>query len=418
MTDFTTSRSGFSLRRSAAAWACLVIWLTVSCVPGSTPSAPTDPSITSTDTATIPDPTPNQVTVSPTASLGTQITLSVDQSGSAAFQPVDISAKYEAAMEGLPDGVYVLDRSVDGSAGTEELDFVEVLGDSRGSLVAIGQIVRADRLYFDGKETWALAGYPTSTTRYVIGLSERSATTFQVCLEGWDTPSPAGNWLATICTPPDQAQPGSVSIELISLRSRERSLLEIQSHSDRRNADNSIFWVTEDSFIASVGLQDEPCLVRIEEQSMSCAIDLLGKPILAVSSEWMVVRPSVVEAQRIEVISVGCFTNSAECTPVAEIASEELGAALFEWSPNGEKLGVEFGVMLGSTRTRIGFYDATDWDYHELAELPPDHGIVGWCPDGHCMLVSGEATYLVDLDGNITDLGLVLSDPIGLIRVP
>jgi hypothetical protein len=34
------------------------------------------------------------------------------------------------------------------------------------------------------------------------------------------------------------------------------------------------------------------------------------------------------------------------------------------------------------------------------------------------MVVSGETTYLVNLDGKVIDLALELSDPIGLIQIP
>jgi hypothetical protein len=325
---------------------------------------------------------------------------------------------YAAAIEDLPAGLYVLDRSVERSTDTEELAFIELLGDSRVSLAAIGHMIRADRLFFDGENTWLLAGYPTTRERYLIDFSTKSAFAFRVCVERWNSPSPSGKWLAIICTPSDEPQPGHVTIELISLRNRERFLLEIPSHSGRRNASNMTFWVTEDSFIASLGQQDEPCLVRIDEQAMSCAVALLGKPFVAVSVDWMVVQPSVAESQRMEVISLDCFDHSADCFPIAEIASEELGAALFEWSPDGEKLGVEFGVMLGATSTRIGFYDTTNWQYHELAELPRDHGIVGWCPNGQCLVASGEDSYLIELDGTVTKLSLSFSDPIAVVQVP
>ena len=419
-----TKRFNLDPARVLAVSACLLISLNVSCVPPRTQTAPTATSGAFLETATIAEPSPlptmeaPQATVPGASPFGTPIASTIDRDGAASFQPVKFAVRYDAAIEQLPGGLYVLNVLVDRSAGIEAVAYSEVLGDSTGSMVSIGEIVRAYRVFFDGENTWLLAGFPTTNERSLIDLSDKSAATFHVCLEGWDTPSPSGNSLATICTPPDQPQPGQVAIELISLRNRGRVLLEIPSHSGRRNASNSIFWVTEESFIASVGPQDEPCLVRVDQQAMLCAVALLGKPIVVVSSDWIVVQPSVAEAQRVEVVSLDCFSRSADCVPVAEIASEELGAALFQWSPNGERLGVEFGVMLGSTSTRIGFYDTSGWQYHELAEFPPDHGIVGWCPDALCLVVSGEATYLVNLDGKVTNLALELSDPIAVIRVP
>jgi len=419
-----TKRFNLDPARVLAVSACLLIWLNVSCVPPRALTAPTATSGAFLETATIEEATDlptveaTQATVPQASPFGTPIASNIDRDGAASFQPVRFTVRYDAAIENLPAGLYVLNVSVDRGAGIEAVAYTDVLGDSAGSIVAIGEIVRAYRVFFDGEDAWLLAGFPTTNVRYLINLSDKSAATFQVCLEGWDTPSPSGKWLATICTPSDRPQPGQVTIELISLRNREMILLEIPSHSGRRNARNSIFWVTEDSFIASVGPQDEPCLVRIDQHAMQCAVALLDKPVVVVSSDWILVQPSVVEAQRAEIISLDCFRHSADCIPIAEIASEELGAAVFQWSPDGERLGVEFGNILGSIHSRIGFYDTTSWQYHELAELPPNHGIVGWCPDGLCMVVSGETTYLVNLDGKVIDLALELSDPIGLIQIP
>jgi hypothetical protein len=379
------------------------------------PSVAVMPTLTATAEET-PEPS---TTVAPTPSpFGTQIALVVPTQGESVFEPLAVAIEYAQGMENLSSGLYLIDRILDTQEGTERLEFLEVETGRRGLLIEIGTFLRADSVFFDGTRTWVLGGYPTTRDRFVIDLSREIANAFEVCTEGWDRASPKGERLAVICTEPGETQGGKVVGEVISLLNGELTTFELPSHPGTRRADNFIYWVSEESFIASAGLEEEPCLVNLADKVMRCSLSLRGKPILAVSPDWVVARPSRGNTQAIEIFSMSCFLRLSRCEPVASISSQELSSSVFHWSPDGSMLGVESGLFMGSAATEVGYYDAATWTYHDLGDFPPNSGIVGWCPDTPCMILSGQSTYLVQVDDGTKLLPHALADPIAVLQVP
>ncbi|KPK93498.1 MAG: hypothetical protein AMJ88_07325 [Anaerolineae bacterium SM23_ 63] len=386
---------------------------------------PTSPSIEVTQTSDLPpketqtsEPTSTQ-TLEPTSiPYGTPVGITESSQTKSIFETVDIPARVEESVEDLPAGIYVIDRRVNAEDRIEELHYAAIQSDSEGVLLSIEDLIRVNKIFFDGTYSWLLAGYPTTKDRYVYDLSQQQIVKYKVCVEGWDAPSLSGKWVVTLCTEPGERQDGEVVAELISLEDGMLSILGLPSHDDIRYTDNFIHWISEDTFIGLVGIDDEPCLIDITRNGMVCSLELKDHPILAVSPDYLLTQQSSVIPYAFNIYSVDCFTTPSECEPIFSFENEEYSSALFMWSPDRNKLAVETGKSLTATKTTIQYFDSASWTLYTLAEFPRDYGIVDWCPDSSCLVVSGEFTYIVGIDGQVDQLPYVLSHPIAVIEVP
>jgi hypothetical protein len=386
---------------------------------------PTSTSIEVAQTSVIP-PQESQTSVpsftktpEPTSiSYGTPIGIVEPSQTESIFTIVDIPARVEKSVEELPVGIYVIDRRVNAEDQIEELHYVAIRSDSEGVLVRIEELIRVNKIFFNGIYSWLLAGYPTTKDRYVFDLSQQRIAKYEVCVEGWDAPSLSGQRVVTLCTEPGERQDGEVVAELIELKNGVLSILGLPSHADIRYADNFIHWISKDTFISLVGISEEPCLIDITRNGMVCSLDLKDHPILAVSPDYLLTQQSNIIPYAFDIYSVDCFSTPSECEPIFSFENEEFSSALFLWSPDGNKLAVETGKSLTATNTKIMYFDSVSWTLYTLAEFPRDYGIVDWCPDSSCMVVSGEFTYLVGIDGQVEQLPYVLSHPIAVIEVP
>jgi hypothetical protein len=402
---------------------CFLILVSASCSKPkveatSTSIEVTQPSIVPTLATKISEPNFTQTSEPAVIPFGTPIGIDeISQPGSA-FETVDILARIENAFQDLPVGIYVIDRRVDAGDRIEELRYADIHSDFEGTMLSIEELIRANNIYFNGIKTWLLAGYPTTKERYLLDLSQQRVVKFEVCIEGWDVPSSSGQWMATICTEPGEKQDGEVVVELISLEDEIIYQLRLPSHDDIRYADNFIHWVSEDTFIGLVGIDEEPCLIDITKKGMVCSLVLKDHPILAVSSDYLLTQRSNVIPYAFDIYSNDCFLQPSSCEPIFSFENEEFSSALFLWSPDGNYLAVETGKSLTSTKTTIAYFDLKSWAYYTLTGFPRDYGIVDWCPDSSCMVVSGEYSYVVGIDGQVEQLSYDLNNPIAVIEVP
>lgn len=388
------------------------------------------PSEKPTDTYVIPSPrststsTPTSIassTYTPTGKpCGTRIASTTIDQGDSVFIPVDILLRFEASLTGLSQDLFVIDITTDTENRIETFQYLSAYESNRGNLLSLGDFINPDRIFFDGNETWIFGGFPTTNIRYVLYPSKQSVYKFSVCTQGWDEPSPLGQWVGSICTEPGLKQEGLVVVELISLADGRKYQLEIPSHEDIRYANNFIHWVSEDSFIGLLGYEEEPCLVLVPDLGMRCAPELLGKPILTISplGTYLLTNRSRGYSWIKDIHLIECFQDRMKCDPIATLDDKYTSSDMMYWSPDETMLAVDFGDHLTSTTAEIGYYDTEKWTYHQVGVFPRSSGFFEWCPDSSCMIIVGDPSYILYLDGTREEIPHDLNHPIAVIEVP
>jgi hypothetical protein len=341
--------------------------------------------------------------------------------GEDVFQPIDSGVTFYDTFGDLPSGIYVIRRAVDSDIHKEVLSYASLETNQQEILISLDKILNLEGVFFNMGKMRILGGYPRMPLRYLFDLDNQNAFQFAICNDQHPVePSPSGRRLALICTKRGEIHDGKVVIEIISLEDGMDYYLQIPYQSNKRNASNKIFWVSDESFIAMVGPIEEPCLINITNPSMKCARALEGKPIQAVSNSWLVVNRSRGYRWIIDIHLMECFTDQSKCDTVATFDHEELGSASFHWAPNASMLGVIFSADMGSGNTKVGYYDTEVWEYHQIVELPGDYLFVDWCPDSSCLLVRENAQttgYLVYIDKHLEPLAPD-GFPMKLIEIP
>jgi hypothetical protein len=383
-----------------------------------------------TETFGTPSPTPSNTltptliplsTFTPTKKpYGTQIaSIPFDQDGSI-FIPVDISLLNETSLIDLSPDLLVIDSSADRVNRIESIQYLSVYNSNQGNLFTLGDFINPHYFFFDGTDFWVFGGYPITNTRYAIFPSMESVYEFPVCTDGWDEPSPFGQYVGSICTEPGMNQDGVVVVEIISLRDGIRFQLEIPSHDDVRYANNFLHWVDEDSFIGLIGLNEEPCIVSIPELGMFCAPELKEKPLLSVSplGTYLLTNRAIGATWIKDIHLIECFFDQTKCDPIVTLDDERTGSSSLYWSPDETMLAVDFGDHLTSTTAEIGYYDTETWTYHQVSIFPRSSGFFEWCPDSSCMIIVGDPSYILYLDGTRQEIPHDLNNPIAVIEVP
>jgi len=363
----------------------------------------------------IPSPTQNP--------FGTQIGSTLTVPEESLFEPFDAHQTYYALFENLPPGLYLVDRVVGRDNNSEELLYVSIRNSNRGHLLSIEDLVEflyLKRVFFDHGETRILGGYPGTASRYLFDLSDQVTSQFTICNEGLDELNPSGRFLATICNESGQVQSGKIFIEILSFDDETGFTLEIPSHSDKRYASNRIHWVGDDNFIAHVGLNEEPCLINISDLGMRCAPELEGKPLLSISplGTYLLTNRSTGYTWIKDIHRIDCFLDQSKCDPIVTLDDERTGSSSLYWSPDETMLAVDFGDHLTSTTAEIGYYDTETWTYHQVAIFPRSSGFFEWCPDSSCMIIVGDPSYILYLDGTREEIPHDLNNPIAVIEVP
>jgi hypothetical protein len=324
-------------------------------------------------------------------------------------------------LESLPAGTYLVDSVADAQSNFEEFRFVSTSGTQEGRLLLVEEIINLKDLFFRNGTTVAIGGFPIESTRYLFNLSRMEAYEFDVCSgQRPAVPSPSGTWLVTICTNRGELQNGSVLVELISLSDGMKYLMEIPSHSRERSASNIIRWVSENRFIAEVGINDEPCLINIQDRNMSCSPEFKDKPFVDISPKgtYLLFNQSSGYSWIKEIYLTKCFENKTKCDPIAHLDDEFTSSDRMYWSPDESMLAVDFGDPLTSEIAEVGYYDVKTWTYHQLEIIPRSSGFFDWCPDSACMIIVGEDSFLLYLDAQKQDIPHELNNPIKVIEVP
>jgi hypothetical protein len=339
------------------------------------------------------------------------------------FEPFDTLITNFAVFEDMPSGVYLVDRVVSRDNNTEELLYFQITDSILGRLLTLenlAEFLHLDKIFFDNGETKILGGYPVTNTRYLFDLSNQEVLQFTICNEGWDEGNHSGRLIATICTESGQIQSGKINIEIISLNDRTSFTLEIPSHSEKRYASNRIHWVGNDSFIAYIGYSEEPCIVNIPNLGMHCAPSLIGKPLLSISpaGTYLLTNRSRGYSWIKDIHLMECFQDRMKCDPIATLDDEYTSSDMMYWSPDETMLAVDFGDHLTSTTAEIGYYDTETWTYHQVGIFPRSSGFFDWCPDSSCMIIVGDPSYILYLDGTREEIPHDLNNPIAVIEVP
>ncbi|HEY45662.1 MAG TPA: hypothetical protein G4O14_02625 [Anaerolineae bacterium] len=383
-----------------------------------------------TETFGTPSPTTSSTltpTLVPSSTLtptikpyGTQIASTPLDHDASIFIPVEIPLLNETSLTDLSPDLLVIDSVVDRENRIEAIRYLSVFNSNQGNLFTLGDLINPDYFFFDGTDFWVFGGYPVTNTRYAINPPTESVFEFPVCTRGWDEPSPFGQKVSSICTEPGVNQDGVVVVEIISLRDGRRFQLEIPSHDNVRYANNFIHWIDEDSFIGLMGLNEEPCLVSISKLGMLCAPELVEKPLLSVSplGTYLLTNRSIGATWIKDVHLLDCFTDQSKCDPIVTLDDEKTGTSSLIWSPDETILAVDHGDHLTSTTAEIGFYDTETWTYHYVSTFPRSSGFFEWCPDSSCMIIVGDPSYILYLDGTRQEIPHDLNHPIALIEVP
>jgi len=362
-------------------------------------------------------------TLSPTVKpFGTPIERMTWPENGSLSQKVDIQINFGTSIDDLNPGSYIFYQDID----TKALNYVSFDGSISGSMFSFEPPYDV-YTFSTGKISTRIVGrFDIGVTRYIVDLARQSVLKLDpLCSEFLSVPSPAGKWLAIICTVPTGDQEGKIEIEIVSLENGVGFHLIIPFREGRRYAGNQILWVSDDSFIAHIGLEEEPCLASISKQGIRCASQLEGKEIVDVSplGTWLIMlrrdrfNPKYWSAK--DIYSLGCFESEQICEPVVELENEIDLEGLFYWSPDETMLGVVSGAGLSSASTKVGYYDTETWTWNLLETFEGDYIFVDWCPDNLCMMVrkngasSGHILYL-DHRVEIFNDGL----PIQIIEVP
>jgi hypothetical protein len=339
------------------------------------------------------------------------------------FIPFHVDATYHSKIESLPTGVYIIDRTVSRDTDIEDISYVSISDLNRGLLIRINkkdEFLHLRRVIYNQRETRVLGGYPGRTSRYLVNLSGKEAFQFTICNDGLDELNPSGHFLATMCTESGQVQSGSISIEIISLDDGTSLSLELPSHSKTRYASNRLYWVGDDHFIAHVGMDEEPCLINLPDLGMLCAPGLDEKPLLSVSplGTYLLTNRSIGATWIKDIHLLDCFTDQMKCDPIVTLDDDRTGLSSLYWSPDETMLAADVGDHLTSTTAEIGFYDTETWTYHYVSAFPRSSGFFEWCPDSSCMIILGDPSYILYLDGTRQEIPHDFTHPIALIEVP
>lgn len=414
-----TALIGLAIVVSAA---CKADELTSSASPSSrsTPS----PQLTTIEEPTESESVPSTTIPTPQV-IGTPLDARPVAEGASLFTDIEFPVRSHDALDSLPSGMYFLESSADSDASTELLAYVSAQSGERGLLQEAGEIVFFRKAYLHDGAARILAGSPFISRFHVFIPSLGTAKAFDRCQDRRPVGlSPSGGWMATICTPVDEPHGGTVVVEVISLIDGTATEILVNTESDRRFGSDFIHWVADESFVASLGPNDEPCLLDLADHGMRCAPGLAGKEVASSDGHgrWLLVYrrdgsdPRYWNAQ--DVYSFDCFNPSSSCDPVAQFDEEFASNTLMYWSPDATKLAVDSGDRLTSSTARFGYFGTDDWSFHELAVLSSDHVFFDWCPDGTCMVIVGDPTYLLYLDGTLEELPVELTSPIQLIKIP
>ncbi len=371
----------------------------------------------STSTPTLIPPSTSTPTI---RSFGTQIARTPLDQDASIFIPIETTLLHETSLTDLSPDLFVIDLFADTENRIESFRYFSVYHGNQGNLFSLGEFINPDRFFFDGTNTWVFGGFPTTNTRYAINPSIESVYEFPVCTDGWDEPSPFGQWVGSICTEPGVKQDGLVVVEIVSLLDGKRFHLEIPSHDDVRYANNFLHWIDEDSFIGLIGLNEEPCLVSIPKLGMLCAPELKEKPLLSVSplGTYLLTNRAIGATWIKDIHLIKCFHDQKKCDPIATLNDEYTSSDMMYWSPDETMLAVDFGDHLTSTTAEIGYYDTETWTYHQVSIFPRSSGFFDWCPDSTCMIIVGDPSYILHLDGTRQEIPHDLNNPIALIEVP
>ena len=262
-----------------------------------------------------------------------------------------------------------------------------------------------EMVFLDHPSRVQVIGIADPRTQDVIDLTARSIRRLEpLCSNNKVYPSPDRTWLAQICTSIGEKQDGKVIVQLLSLEDGIKLMLEIPSFSGFC-VDDAIYWVSSDVFIASLGINREPCLINISEHTMRCASIPNSQRIIGISQEkWILVGDTSTNIKTI--YSFDCLISTDECEIIHLLEDDFALRAEMYWSPDGTMLGVVSGAGIGSDTTAIGYYDTDKWELHIIAEIPGDHFFVDWCPDNRCLVVMGNIPnqlggHIVCLDGSL-----------------
>jgi hypothetical protein len=339
--------------------------------------------------------------------------------GDSIFEVIDITLNIETALERLPSGLYIIGGEVDLDSNEEELNYTSIITDQQGLLLAVGEIINLNNIFFDNGETGVLGGFGSWTTKYYFNLSKDEAFQFPICpLGGTGIPSPTGRRLATICS--DGKQNGKIIFEIISLVDGTVLQLEISSLIAHPYEPSTIDWINDESFIFSLESDEKTCLISIVELGMRCAPSLATKPLLSVSpaGTYLLANHSQGYTGIKDIHLIECFHDQTKCDPIATLEDKYTSSNMMYWSPDETMLAVDFGDHLTSTNAEIGYYDTETWTYHHIGTFPRSSGFFDWCPDSSCMLIAGEPSYLAYLDGRMSQFTISSEYLIALIEVP
>ncbi len=333
------------------------------------------------------------------------------------FQPADIRVIFDTSLDDLRPGTYILYQDGDkGGVGYSSID-----GTLRGS-------------FFTFEYPFAITINTNSgVTPRLVGQSERGTTYYVIDLRGQEvqklTPlctkhlpylSPSGASLAQICTPESRQLEGSLELEVTSLDHGTTVHLVIEPRSGRRFSGGKITWLDDNHFIAEIGPDEEPCLVSLANQAMRCA-PLIRNELVDVSPRgtWLRTGVSPQNTAMQEIYLLECFDNSARCYPVVTGLGDFDFPEEMYWSPDESKLAVltmRDGLL--EDPTEVGYYYTQTWTYHRIAVLPPEYGLLDWCPDSSCMVVArGLEISVLYLDGRMEPVPFPGGDTPGLIAV-
>jgi hypothetical protein len=341
------------------------------------------------------------------------------------FQPVGFQVEFEGTLEDLSSGLYFLEDMPDSATRTERLRYLNASTGQRGLLVATEELVFFQTASVEERSSLVIAGSPHLATRFVIDLTAREAYEFEACHDGRPVmPSPQGHWLVTMCSQVGEDHGGTVQVQVVSLVSGEEIELNLAANATKRFGSDFVYWVTEDSFVAHLGPDEEPCLISLPGGEMRCAPSLAGKEISspAPGGNWLLVyRRDRIDAEfwnAQDVYSFECFKPQAMCEPLAVFDDEFASDTSMRWSPDATRLAVDSGHPLSSPTAKFGYFDTDSWAFHELAVLPRASHLFGWCPDSSCLIILGEPSYLAYLDGRLEQLPVVPLSPIAVVEVP
>ncbi len=399
-----------------------------SCTPPATKMPSTDtPSPSHTATSQLSS-TPSQSatpTVSPTATFtptststpfGTQIGIVPWPEEGSLLQPVDIQVNFGTSLDDLPSGPYLLYQDPENRG----LDYSSFDGSIQGSLFAL-EPPYSVATFSKGRISPIIVGSFERGihTRYAIDMKSQCVLKLGPLCNGIiGFPSPNGQWMAGLCQRYGDRPEGKLIIELISLENGSAYHLDISTNIEKIYAHNYIPWVTDDSFIALFGPEEEPCLVSIPDLGMRCVTSLNDKRFLAISPDWLVVEDRENGLLIANILPIACFHDSQECKPAFTIDNVAINFTRFKISPDGSMIALDSSYQRTSTTSEIGYYDTETWTYHKIGVFARDYGLFGWCPDSSCMLIVGETYYLAYPDGRIERMPINPDYPLAIIEVP